>query len=72
MCWAVAGTATKEITARLGCSKCATRTYIVALKDLLVNSTPPLAQSGRPSKTSMTQDRRLKSYVELNSFKSAL
>ncbi len=73
MCWAAAGTTTKEIAARLGRSERATRTHIAALKNLPVNSSPPptAARSGRPSKTSTTQDRRLKSYVEQNPFKSA-
>jgi hypothetical protein len=47
--------------------------HIAALKQLPMNSTLLLlpAQSGSPSVTSMTKDRRLKSYVEQNPFKSA-
>jgi hypothetical protein len=40
-------------------------------KGLPVNSTPLPDQSGRPSQTSTTQDRRLKSYAEQNLLKSA-
>jgi hypothetical protein len=42
--------------------------HVVALKNLPVNYAAAL--SGHPSKTSTTQDRRLKSYVEQNPFKS--
>jgi hypothetical protein len=73
MCWAVAGATTKEIATRLSRSKRATCAHIVALKDLLVNTTPPpvATRSGPPIKIMTTQDRRLKSYVEQNPFKSA-
>jgi transposase len=71
MCWAAAGTTTKEIAARLRQSEHAMRMHIAALKDLPVNPTLLMAQSGGPSKTSTTQDRRLKSCVEQNLFKSA-
>jgi hypothetical protein len=46
---------------------------VAALKDLPINFMPPpaAAQSGRPSKTSTTQHRRLKSYLKQYTFKSA-
>jgi hypothetical protein len=48
-------------------------THITALKNLPVSSSqlPPVARPGCPSKTSTIQDRRLKSYVKQNPFKSA-
>jgi hypothetical protein len=43
------------------------------LEKLLPNASlpPPKARSGHPSKTSKTQDQRLKAYVEKYLFKSA-
>ncbi len=49
------------------------RNHLSVLKKLPPNASPPLpkARSGRPSKTSKTQDHRLKAYVEKYLFKSA-
>ena len=62
----------KEIAARLGRSERAVRIHLSVLEKLLPNASlpPPKARSGRPSKTSKTQDQRLKAYVEKYPFKA--
>jgi len=73
MCWGEIGIKSKEIAARLGRSERAVRIHLSVLEKLLPNASlpPPKARSGRPSKTSKTQDQRLKAYVEKYPFKSA-
>ncbi len=64
---------TKEITARLGRSERAVLIHLSVLKKLSPNASPPppKARSGSPSKTSKTEDQRLKAYVEKYLFRSA-
>jgi hypothetical protein len=73
MCWVEIGMKTKEITARLGRSKRAVRIHLSMLKKLQPNASPlpPKARSESLSKTSKTEDQRLKAYVEKYLFKSA-
>jgi hypothetical protein len=73
MYWAAEGVKTKQIATRLGHSKRAIRMHHCVLKSLPPNATlpPPKAGSGRPSKTNLIQDLRLKKYVKKFPFKSA-
>jgi hypothetical protein len=72
MCWGEIRINRKEIAARLGRRERAVRNHLSVLKKLLPNALPPpKARSGRPIKTSKTQDQRLNAYVEKYLFKSA-
>jgi transposase len=73
MCWGEIGIKSKEIAARLGRRERAVWIHLSVLKKLPPNGSllPPKARSGRPSKTSKAQDKRLKAYVEKYPFKSA-
>ncbi len=73
MCWGEIGIKSKEIAARLGCRERAIWMHFIVLMKLPPNASPPppKARSGRPSKTSKTQDQRLKAYVEKYPFKWA-
>jgi hypothetical protein len=73
MCWGGFGINSKEIAAKLGRRERAVWNHLSVLKKLPPNASPPppKARSGRPIKTSKTQDQRLKAYVEKYLFKSA-
>jgi transposase len=73
MCWGGIGINSKEIAARLGRRERAVRNHLSVLEKLQPNASPPppKARSGRPIKTSKTQDQWLKAYVEKYLFKSA-
>jgi hypothetical protein len=72
-CWGEIGIKSKEIAARLGRRERVVWIHLSVLKKLPPNASPPppKARSGHPSKTSKTQDQRLKAYVEKYPFKSA-
>jgi hypothetical protein len=73
MCWGEIGINSKEIAARMGRRERAVRNHLSVLKKLPPNASPPppKARSGRPIKTSKTQDQRPKAYVEKYLFKWA-
>ena len=71
MCWGDIEIKNKEIAARLGRRERAVWMHFSVLKKLLPNASPPppKSRSGHPSKTSKTQDHRLKAYIEKCPFK---
>ncbi len=73
MCWGGFGIKNKEIAARLGLREGAVWMHFSVLKKLPPNASPPppKSTSGHPSKTSKTEDQRLKAYVEKYPFKWA-
>jgi hypothetical protein len=71
MCWGEIEIKNKEIAARLGRRERAVWMHFSVLKKLppYASPLPPKSRSGHPSKTSKTQDQRLKAYVEKYPFK---